>query len=48
MGFAPKNMILLLLEPEFYSLQGSVFIMSARRVYRGFPELAGVHSHALT
>jgi len=36
MSFAPKNMILILLEPEFYLLQGSILITSACCVYIGF------------
>ena len=48
MSFAPKNMILVLLEPEFYSVQGGVVIISLHAMDTGFPQLEGVHSHALT
>jgi len=48
MSFAPKNMILVLLEPGFYLLQGGVLIMSLCCMYRGFPQLEGVHRHTLT
>ena len=36
-GSASKNMILVLLEPEFYPSSGCVLIMSERCVYRGLP-----------
>jgi len=36
-SFAPKNMILVLLETGFYLLQGGVLITSVCCVYRGFP-----------